>query len=154
MGVISDVCRYLLSGFFPLLKTFYLLAPFAVVAVSGDLMPAIQFCMQYPEVITQIALFSICSAMGQNFVSTNLIVLLYTVLFWQTKIYYTINQFGSLTCTTVTTTRKFFTILASVIWFGHDVTPLQWFAVALVFIGLGVDIVYSYQTRKDKNKQP
>eukprot|EP00026_Physarum_polycephalum_P010888 Phypoly_transcript_11073.p1 GENE.Phypoly_transcript_11073~~Phypoly_transcript_11073.p1 ORF type:complete len:323 (+),score=24.24 Phypoly_transcript_11073:114-1082(+) len=107
---------------------------FIVVLVSGDLLPAISFCVSYPEIVTPIAMFSICSALGQNF------------------IYYTIHQFGSLTCTTVTTTRKFFTILASVLWFGHYVSARQWFAVALVFIGLGIDIAYGYLFRKPINK--
>lgn len=97
---------------------------FVVVIAIGDLHPAIEFCMRNPEVVQQIGLFSVCSALGQNF------------------IYYTIHQFGALTCTTITTTRKFFTILASVLWFGHTVSFLQWFAVALVFVGLGVDIAY------------
>jgi hypothetical protein len=52
----------------------------------------------------------------------------------------------------VTTTRKFFTILASVLWFGHYVSARQWFAVALVFLGLGIDIVYGYLNRKPINK--
>jgi hypothetical protein len=42
-----------------------------VVLVSGDLLPAISFCVAYPEIITPIAMFSICSALGQNFVSLN-----------------------------------------------------------------------------------
>lgn len=89
-------------------------------------MPALDFCSRHPEIITQIALFSICSALGQNF------------------IYYSVHAFGALTCTTVTTTRKFFTILASVVWFGNSLTLIQWVAVGLVFAGLGVDIVIAY----------
>jgi len=91
---------------------------FVVVFVSGDLHPALDFCIRNPDIVPQLALFSLCSALGQNF------------------IFYTIHQFGALTCTTVTTTRKFFTILVSVLWFGHYVSPLQWFAVTLVFVGL------------------
>jgi len=106
---------------------------FLVVTTIGDLSPAIDFCLRNPEVLRDIALFSLCSALGQNF------------------IYYTIHQFGALTCTTVTTTRKFFTILVSVLWFKHYVSPLQWFGVLLVFVGLGVDIAYGYLSRK-KNK--
>jgi UDP-galactose transporter B1 len=102
------------------------LVMFLVAFVGNDLLPAIDFCLRYPEIIPQIVLFSITSALGQNF------------------IYYTVHQFGALTCTTVTTTRKFFTILASVLWFGHALSSLQWFAVVLVFSGLGLDIASSY----------
>lgn len=98
----------------------------AVVIVTNDFMPAIDFCVRYPEILIQIVLFSICSALGQNF------------------IYYSVYAFGALTCTTVTTTRKFFTILASVLMFGNSLTDLQWLAVGLVFIGLGIDTAASY----------
>jgi len=100
------------------------------VLVLGDLRPALTFLTTYPDLIVPVAMFSVCSALGQNF------------------IYYTIRHFGSLTCTTVTTTRKFFTILASVLWFGHYVSIRQWTAVALVFLGLGIDIVYGYFSGK------
>jgi len=109
---------------------------FLVVLAVGDLNPAIEFCVRNPDIYKQIALFSVCSALGQNF------------------IYYTIHQFGALTCTTVTTTRKFFTILASVLWFGHYVSPMQWIAVLLVFVGLGVDIIYGARANKQRAKLP
>lgn len=52
--------------------------------------------------------FSLAAAFGQNF------------------IYYTISNFNPLVCTTITTTRKFFTIVCSVIIFGHAIGPKQW----------------------------
>jgi len=108
---------------------------FFVVVATGDLHRALDFCARNPQIVPQLALFSLCSALGQNF------------------IFYTIHQFGALTCTTVTTTRKFFTILVSVLWFSHYVSPIQWLAVTLVFIGLGVDIAYGYLSKaKSKNK--
>jgi len=103
------------------------------VIVTGDLLPAIHFCQRFPEIIPQIVLFSICSALGQNF------------------IYYSVHSFGALTCTTVTTTRKFFTILASVIWFGNSLSSIQWGAVGLVFAGLGFDTYSSYKAGRDKH---
>ena len=64
-----------------------------------------------------------------------------------------------------TSTRKFFTILASVIYFGHKLNFEQWLAVTAVFAGLFVDVgkkVWSKKHKKvskaetvtDENKKP
>jgi len=103
---------------------------FIAVLITGDLQPTIDFCTRFPEIIPQIILFSITSAVGQNF------------------IYYLINHFNSLTCTTVTTSRKFFTILASVVWFDNSLSAFQWFTVFLVFAGLGVDAYSAYSRNR------
>lgn len=52
--------------------------------------------------------FSLASAVGQNF------------------IFYTITSFNPLVMTTITTTRKFFTIVFSVIFYGHAIGTRQW----------------------------
>jgi UDP-galactose transporter B1 len=70
-----------------------------------------------------VALFCACGAVGQLF------------------IFYTIARFGSLTNTIITTTRKFFNILLSVLWLGTPLQGAQWAAVALVFSGLGASSV-------------
>jgi UDP-galactose transporter B1 len=44
----------------------------------------------------------------------------------------------------MTTTRKFFTLLLSVVLFGHVLTVLQWQAVAVVFSGLALDTYQGY----------
>lgn len=51
---------------------------------------------------------SLASAAGQNFV------------------YFTITSFNPLVCTTISTTRKFFTIVFSVLFFGHPIEASQW----------------------------
>eukprot|EP00051_Salpingoeca_urceolata_P028161 m.485356 g.485356 ORF g.485356 m.485356 type:complete len:336 (+) comp23777_c0_seq1:200-1207(+) len=71
------------------------------------------------ELLNYVVLFSLCSALGQNF------------------IFYTIHTFGALVCTTITTTRKFFTILLSVIVYGHSLKTTQWLGVSIVFAALG-----------------
>ncbi|RHY01851.1 hypothetical protein DYB25_005858 [Aphanomyces astaci] len=70
--------------------------------------------------------FSICSALGQNF------------------IYFTLQRFSALTCTTITTTRKFFTILASVMYFGNPLADQQWVGVGVVFTGIGIELTTKY----------
>lgn len=75
------------------------------------------------EARRDVALFCACGAVGQLF------------------IFYTIARFGSLTNTIITTTRKFFNILLSVLWLGTPLDLTQWAAVALVFSGLGASSV-------------
>jgi len=59
----------------------------------------------------------------------------------QIFIFLTLAWFSPLICTTITTTRKFFTILLSVIHFGHVFSWVQWSAISLVFGGLYIGIV-------------
>jgi len=60
--------------------------------------------------------------------------------FGQIFIFLTITWYSSLVCTTITTTRKFFTILFSVIHFGHKFSMWQWISTGMVFIGLYLSI--------------
>ena len=86
--------------------------------VTGQLFFQIAFCYYHPRVILDLLTFGVCSAFGQIF------------------IYSLLTNFDPLVTSLVTTTRKFFTILASVIWFGHQVNTRQWISVFLVFFGL------------------
>jgi UDP-galactose transporter B1 len=98
----------------------------AGVLVTGETVPATLFTIRHPEIVWYIFLFGVCSGLGQFF------------------IYYTLQHFGSLVLTVATTTRKFFTILASVLWFGHALSLTKWFAVGLVFAGLSIEILGKY----------
>lgn len=72
----------------------------------------------------------------------------------QVFIFLTIHHFSPLTCTTITTTRKFFTILLSVYKFGHVLDVWQWVSVGLVFGGLYLEIaakMVEQQHRDDDN---
>ena len=57
-------------------------------------------------------------------------------------IFVTITTYGPLMCSIVTTTRKFFTVLASVMVFGHALFAHQWLGTVLVFGGLLLDTLY------------
>ena len=73
------------------------------------------------------------SALGQNF------------------IFYTITGPGPLACTTITTTRKFFTILASVLLYPENsLSSVQWCSVFIVFFGLFIELEDKYQKNKTK----
>ena len=58
----------------------------------------------------------------------------------QIFIFLCISWYSSLVTTTITTTRKFFTILFSVLHFGHSFTMGQWTSVLMVFGGLYLSI--------------
>ncbi|VEU43587.1 unnamed protein product [Pseudo-nitzschia multistriata] len=58
----------------------------------------------------------------------------------QVFIFLCIAWYSSLVTTTITTTRKFFTILFSVLHFGHSFTAGQWTSVLMVFGGLYLSI--------------
>ena len=49
-------------------------------------------------------------------------------------IFLTVTEFGPLPCSIMTTTRKFFTVLASVILFGNVLSGRQWIGTVLVCI--------------------
>ena len=51
----------------------------------------------------------------------------------------TLSIFGSLLLVTVTVTRKMFTMIISVVWFGHVLTKGQYLGVGLVFGGIGIE---------------
>ena len=94
---------------------------------TGQLTEGIAFCMGNPEVINAIMIYSLASAVGQNF------------------IYYTITQFNPLVLTTVTTTRKIFTTVYSVFRDpSNSLNTMQWSGCAAVFLGLALDIVRNY----------
>lgn len=83
----------------------------------------IAYLAAHPILIKDLILFSLTSAFGQIFI------------FW------TIRTFSSLTLSTITTTRKFFTIVMSVFYFGHPLATQQWLAVAVVFVGLSLEML-------------
>ena len=77
----------------------------------------------------------------------------------QIFIFFTIQIFSPLMCTTITTTRKFLTILLSVRNFGHRFTSFQWLSIVMVFGGLYLAIVSKFSkiksgkmTNPDKKK--
>ena len=76
------------------------------------------------QVLMAILLYSVSSAVGQNFV------------------YFTVTEFGPLILTTVTTVRKIFSTLYSVFRTpSNTLSPMQWGGCSMVFAGLLGDIV-------------
>lgn len=97
---------------------------------TGELWEFLRFAERFPTVIYNILLFGLSSALGQSF------------------IFMTVVYFGPLTCSIITTTRKFFTILASVILFANPISAMQWVGTVLVFLGLGLDAKFGKGAKK------
>jgi hypothetical protein len=74
------------------------------------------------------------------------------LLLTQLFIFTTITQLGPLTCSIFTTTRKFFTILASVLLFANPLFLRQWVGVILVFLGLLLDAFYGKSSKPGQEK--
>ena len=66
---------------------------------------------------------------------------------FQNFIFLTVTHYGPLTTSIITTTRKFFTILASVLLFGNTLLTRQWVGVVMVFVGLGIDAYFGKAAR-------
>jgi len=106
------------------------LITFVIVAVKGELIEGIQFLIDHPTARTDVFLFALVSAFGQNF------------------IFYTVRNVSALACTMITTTRKFFTILLSIIMYDHRILPQQWFAIILVFTGIILEHVFKSRAKR------
>ncbi|RDA83475.1 hypothetical protein CP532_7044 [Ophiocordyceps camponoti-leonardi (nom. inval.)] len=88
---------------------------------GGELSAALAFVARNPSVCKDILGFALCGAVGQVF------------------IFYTLSTFSSVLLVTITVTRKMFTMILSVVAFGHRLSRTQWLGVALVFGGIGVE---------------
>merc|ERR1712217_492923 len=80
--------------------------------------PGFRFLTNNPEIIRDLVMFSICSALGQAF------------------IFFTIASFDPLVCTTVTTTRKVFSVLLSIFTKGHMLDAQGWTGIAMACSGI------------------
>jgi UDP-galactose transporter B1 len=99
-------------------------------AVSGSLWSGIAYVVEHPALWDDLLIFALASAVGQTFI--------FGLLFY----------FDSLLLTTVTTTRKFLSILLSVALNGHPMSGLQWFSVVMVFGSIAYDKIIVPLTSK------
>ncbi|XP_023732112.1 UDP-galactose/UDP-glucose transporter 3 [Lactuca sativa] len=96
---------------------------------------AVQFCKHNTEATWDILYYCLCGAIGQNF------------------IFFTISRFGSLTNTTITTTRKFVSIVVSSVLSGNPLSRKQWGSVVMVFTGLSFQIYLKKKRPKRMKKK-
>ena len=85
---------------------------------SGELFAGTRFCAANPLVLGKIMRFAACSAAGQSF------------------IFYTIANFDPLVCSTVTTTRKIFSVLLSIFTRGHKLNAGGWAGLLIACSGI------------------
>ncbi|XP_066969920.1 solute carrier family 35 member B1 isoform X2 [Macrobrachium rosenbergii] len=120
------------SGHMMLNMNLFSIAYLAVaLLVTGELFTFATFVQRFPEVLSKMMMFSVCSAFGQFF------------------IFLMVSDFGPLPCSIVTTTRKFFTVLGSVLFFGNVLSDRQWIGTSLVFTGLTLDAIYGKAPKKE-----
>jgi UDP-galactose transporter B1 len=97
----------------------YMAVAAAVVAVVlGEATSGMAFCFANPVILDKILKFAVCSAVGQSF------------------IFYTIANFEPLVCTTITTTRKVFSVLLSIFLNGHSMSAQGWGGIILASLGI------------------
>lgn len=90
---------------------------------TPEISRGLAYVMANPAILNKILMFSVASAVGQSF------------------IFYTISNFDSLTCTTVTTTRKVMSTLLSIFTEGHSMSSTGWGGILLASGGIGMEIV-------------
>jgi len=110
--------------------SFFLLIPLAV--VTGQMGEGIRLLKDNEQLRMNIAILNGVVGIGQIY------------------IFLCISWYSSLVTTTITTTRKFFTILFSVLHFGHSFTMGQWTSVLMVFGGLYLSIASGTKPIADK----
>jgi UDP-galactose transporter B1 len=95
----------------------------SVIAFSlGEATSGLAFCVANPEIFEKIVKFAICSAVGQSF------------------IFYTITNFDPLLLSTVTTTRKIFSVLLSIFLKGHSLSATGWSGIFLASAGIASEL--------------
>ena len=104
-------------------------------ACLGEIMTGYKFCADHPAVLKLVIHFSIGSAIGQSF------------------IFYTVAHFDPLVCSTVTTTRKIFSVLLSILIKGHAMSAQSWTGVSIACAGILSEVHAKFtKARKLKSK--
>eukprot|EP00915_Cephaloidophora_sp_WS-2016_P007675 GHVH01010514.1.p1 GENE.GHVH01010514.1~~GHVH01010514.1.p1 ORF type:complete len:358 (+),score=30.96 GHVH01010514.1:24-1076(+) len=95
----------------------------------------ISFVLWHPDAMRWLLIYCICGVGGQF------------------CIYKAIVHFGSLHVSLITTVRKFFTVLMSVLIFGHNLNHSQWLAVSGIFGALAMQSVFKNKAAQARMKQ-
>ncbi|XP_023025493.2 solute carrier family 35 member B1 homolog meigo [Leptinotarsa decemlineata] len=102
------------------------------ILITGEYAAFFEFAKRFPFVVNNLLILGVTSSIGQLF------------------LYSMVSEFGPLVLSVVTTTRKFFTVLASVLLFGNALSARQWTGTIIVFAALFLDAFYSKTTPKKK----
>lgn len=107
-----------------------------VSVVVGEIWRVSDYLAANPTALWLVLVSSLCSAVGQCFV------------------FYVISCFDPLVCTTITTTRKMFTVLLSISYKGHALTQVGCLGLGLACVALLVEIegkITSYRANRNGN---
>jgi UDP-galactose transporter B1 len=120
---------------------FFMAITAAIIAIGlGEFTSGYSFCINNPTILSKILKFAICSAVGQSF------------------IFYTIANFDPLVCTTVTTTRKVFSVLLSIFMYGHAMSIQGWVGLTIASAGILSELQdkssggHSHGSKKEEKK--
>jgi len=114
---------------------FFMCLTAAVIAGAlGEVQSGLSFCTTNPEILTKIIKFALCSAVGQSF------------------IFYTMANFDPLILSTVTTTRKIFSVLLSIFLKGHSLSAMGWSGIAMACGGILSELEEKQAKSKAKSK--
>jgi UDP-galactose transporter B1 len=128
-----------LTSFDFLLFTNFSMVTVAVVisVLTGDFVNGWQFIQNNPAALKLLLKCCLFSAVGQSF------------------IYYVVATFDPLVCSTITTTRKIFSVLLSIIFKGHILNDRGRAGLVFALAGLAIEIEHklsSTQRHKNNNK--
>mmetsp|Transcript_263 Transcript_263/g.291 ORF Transcript_263/g.291 Transcript_263/m.291 type:complete len:152 (-) Transcript_263:188-643(-) len=97
---------------------YMMVVAFVISVILGDFTQGLSYCLANADLWVLIIKFSLCSAIGQSF------------------IFFTVAHFDPLVCSTVTTTRKIFSVLLSIFTKGHHLSLQGWAGVSLAIGGI------------------
>ncbi len=109
-------------------NAFMMLFALLISTVTGEFFEGLRYCTRNPEVFQLIWKFSLCSAIGQSF------------------IFYTVARFDPLVCSTVTTTRKIFSVVLSILFKGHSVSMQGWMGLGLAIGGILSEVMHKVKS--------
>lgn len=70
----------------------------------------------------------------------------------QVCIYTFINYFDCFNLSIVNTSRKFFSILFSIVWFNHPLNPMHWAGIVIVLGAITADVIFGQMEKSNKKK--
>jgi UDP-galactose transporter B1 len=112
---------------------FMCLTAIVIAGGLGEMQSGVAYMVANPEILSKIVKFAICSAVGQSF------------------IFYTIANFDPLVLSTVTTTRKIFSVLLSIFLKGHSLSMMGWSGITLACSGILSELTEKAGKNKKKH---
>merc|ERR1712157_65547 len=103
--------------------------------MGGEASHGMNYIVENPAIMSKIAAFGACSAIGQSF------------------IFFVVSEYGPLKNATVTTTRKIFSVLLSIFLKGHALAPMGWAGIALGSIAIIGELIPE-GGKEEKEKKP